>query len=227
MSKAQELNKLFGEWQKEHKFEVFCKDGIVDEDEFGKNMPEVVFLLKDANAENQDEADVCKNLSDTANYNSPFGKMWKVLCMWTKIIKEPEVRYSDCCDKNNKPKASMCEYLKNIAVVNLSKEHGKGTNKQSELDAKISDSMRDYYGYTTNELDIIDPVLVVCCGTYHYLLEKYGVYDKVLPSGARYFTKDSKIFLEMPHPGIRISYPVLFAYFKEVYSDLPLIKNRR
>lgn len=222
MSKVEQIEKLFKDWKTEHEFDIFCKDGIVDEKEFGKNLPEIVFLLKDANIEKKDESDVCKNLLDTANGKSNFGKMWKVLCMWAKITENPNTRFSDCCDDKFDIKDSLREYLKRFSVVNLSKEHGKGVNNQDELNAKLSKSVRNYYDYTRKEINIIDPSIVICCGTYHQILDEYEVYDKILPSGARYFNADGKIFLEMYHPGSYMSYSMLFAYFKEVYSDFEL-----
>ena len=222
MTKTEQLNKLFEEWQDNHNFDIFCKDGIVDEKEFGKNLPEIIFLLKDANVGTENEADVCKNLLNTANGKSTFGKMWKVICMWAKITENPCARFADCCNDELDIKDSLREYLKKIAVVNISKEHGKGVNNQDELNAKLSKSVKQYYDYTRKEINTIDPSIVICCGTYHHILDEYGVYDKKLPSGARYFNADGKIFLEMYHPGSYISYSALFAYFKEVYSDFDL-----
>lgn len=222
MTKTKELNKLFREWQDEFEFGIFCKDGIVDEENYGKGIPGVVFLLKDANVRIQEEADVCRNLLDTANGEQPFGKMWKVICMWTKILENPALRYSECCINGTDIDDSIKEYLKKIAVVNVCKEHGNGVNEHEEIDAKVAGAVEWYYDYTKKELDIIDPELVICCGTYPFIKKAYSVCDKTLPSGARYFIKDSKIFLEMCHPANRLRYSMLFAYFKEVYSDFDL-----
>ena len=98
----------------------------------------------------------------------------------------------------------------------------KGVNDQDELSVKLSRAVDLYYHFTKKELDIIDPDIVVCCGTYYHILRQYGAIEEVLPSGARCFSANGKIFVEMCHPGSYISYPVLFAYFKEVYSDLHL-----
>ena len=227
MAKNEQLEKLFLEWKSKHTFDIFCKDGIVDEKNFGKDIPRVVFLLKDANVENAEESNVCENLLDTANDNGKFGKMWKVICMWAKIMEDSSIRFLDCCDDNFEIKNSIRKYLKKIAVVNVSKEHGKGVNDQDELSAKLSKSLEQYYDYTKKELDIIEPDIVICCGTYHQILNQYHkpnreLCDKVLPSGARFFNQDGKIFLEMCHPGSYVSYQTLFAYFKEVYSDFAI-----
>ena len=222
MKKTELINELFEKWESEHEFDIFCRDGIVDEKEFGNDIPEMLFLLKDANAENKEGSDVCKNLLETANGKNTFGKMWKVICMWAKIAENPNARYSDCCDDNRDIKDSLRKYLEKIAVVNVSKEHGKGVNNQDELNSKLNKSVKEYYDYTREEINIIDPSIVICCGTYHHILDEYGVYDKTLPSGARYFNADGRIFLEMCHPGSNISYPALFAYFKEVFSDFDL-----
>ena len=201
MTKMEQLNQLFKEWQEAYNFDIFGKDGIVDEKEFGINVPKIAFLLKDANVEKPEEADVCKNLSDTSDGINSFGKMWKVLCLWTKIAENPDSCFLDCCNEDMEIYDSVRKYLKKIAVVNLSKEHGKGVNNQDELTAKLSRSVRRYYNYTNKELDVIDPEIVICCGTYHHIIDEYNVKDKVLPSGARYFSANGKIFVEMCHPG--------------------------
>ena len=220
MGKTEALEKLFDELKAYHEFDIFCKDGIVDESEYGNGMPKIVYLLKDANVEKADEADICKNLIDTINGINNFGKMWKVICMWSRIAENPDCRFTDCCDDKFDVDDSIREYLKKIAVVNLSKEHGKGINDQDELSVKLAKSVERYYHFTKREIDIIDPDIVICCGTYHYVLGSYNVKDKVLPSGARCFEADGKLFVEMYHPASYISYPALFAYFKEVYLDL-------
>ena len=107
-----------------------------------------------------------------------------------------------------------------MAVVNICKEHGKGVNEQEEIDAKIADAVSNYYEFVQKEIDIIAPEIVICCGTYPFIQKCYQVEDRVLPSGARYFIDGGKIYLEMPHPAIRISYQIMFAYFKEVLEKL-------
>jgi len=177
--------------------------------------------LKDANAEKPEESNVRNNLLNTANEESNFGKMWKVLCMWKRITEDPNISFKDCCDEKFEIDMSMCKYLKKIAVVNLAKEHGKGVNNQDELNNKLAKAVKQYYDYTQKELDIIEPDIVVCCGTYYHIRDQYENCDEItLPSGAKYFTNDKTKFVEMYHPGSYTGYPVLFAYFKEVYSNL-------
>ena len=219
MNRTDELKVLFGEWQNEHSFDIFCSDGIVDEENFGKDIPEVVFLLKDANVTSDEDSDVCANLLATAKGEKDFLKMWKVLCMWAKIMENPDIRFEDCCTDKGDINDEIRAYLSQIAVVNLSKEHGKDVNNQDELNAKLVSSVKKYYDFTRREIRVINPSIVVCCGTYYQIKDEYGVYDNVTPSGVRYFRGDGTIYLEMCHPAAYISYQMLFAFFKEVYSD--------
>ncbi|MBR5479391.1 MAG: hypothetical protein IKU84_04370 [Clostridia bacterium] len=222
MSKTEKLNKLFDEWQDNFDFDIFCRDGIIDEENYGDGIPEVVFLLKDANLDSKEEADIRENLLKAAEGRAPLGQMWKVLCMWIKLMSKPDTRFAECLI-DGEIDDSIAEYLSKVAVVNLSKEHGTGRNDQGVLYEKLTASVRDYYEYTQKEIDIIAPELVVCCGTYHYIKEAHNVCDKSLPSGARYFVHCGRIYLEMCHPGrLLMGYKELFAYFREVYSDFDL-----
>ena len=222
MTRTKQLEELFVRWQEKHQFEIFCSDGIVNENQFGKKIPGVVFLLKDANVSAPEESNVVENLLATAKGEAPFGKMWKVLCMWAMIMENPQTTFSDCCNNKFEVKDSIRSYLNRIAVVNVCKEHGKGTNSQEEIDAKIASAVNKYYDFVKEEIDIIDPGIVVCCGTFPFVEDQYGFEDKALPSGAKYFFYKGIPYLEMMHPASRMGYREMFAYFKEVYSAFPL-----
>ena len=226
MTRKKQLEELFAQWQEEHRFEIFCPDGIVNEKQFSKKIPGVVFLLKDANVSTPEESNVADNLLATANGEAAFGKMWKVLCMWAMIMENPKITFSDCCNSKFDVKDSIRSYLNRIAVVNICKEHGKGTNSQEEIDAKIASAVNKYYNFVREEIDIIDPSLVVCCGTYPFVVDQYDFEDKTLPSGAKYFFHKDIPYLEMMHPACRMGYREMFAYFKEVYSAFHLNPNK-
>ena len=222
MTKKKQLEDLFAQWQKDHQFEIFCPDGIVNGEQFGKTIPGVVFLLKDANVSTKEESNVADNLLATAKGEAPFGKMWKVLCMWAMLIENPKLTFSDCCNSKFEVEDSIRSHLNRIAVVNVCKEHGKGTNTQKEIDAKIAIAVSKYYDSVKEEIDIIAPGLVVCCGTYPFVEGQYDSKSKTLPSGAKYFFHKGIPYLEMMHPASRTGYREMFAYFKEVYSAFPL-----
>ena len=117
---------------------------------------------------------------------------------------------------------SLKLYLNRIAIVNVCKEHGKGTNTQEEIDAKIAGAVHRYYDFVKEEIDIIEPALVVCCGTYPFIQNEYNEENKICSSGAKHFFNKDRLYIEMMHPASRLSYPVLFAYFKEVLSEFKI-----
>ena len=146
--------------------------------------------------------------------------MWKVLCMWTKSLEDKTISFADCCNERFEVRDDIKSYLRQIAVVNVCKEHGKGTNIQEEIDAKIADAINQYYKYVQDEIAIVNPDVVVCCGTYHFIRGQYNSPEMVLPSGARCFSSDGRTYVEMMHPASRMGYREMFAYFKEVRSAL-------
>ena len=45
MKKTKELNQLFEDWRSKHKFEIFCEDGIVDEEIYNGQKTKILFVL--------------------------------------------------------------------------------------------------------------------------------------------------------------------------------------
>jgi hypothetical protein len=88
----------------------------------------------------------------------------------------------------------MRKYLKYISVINIRKENGKGQSNPLELE----ESVKNYYEKIVNEeIKLVNPELIVCCGTFDYItlknsflgrkIESKEIKIMRLHSGERYF----------------------------------------
>lgn len=217
-------------------------DGIVDEQTYEKQNVKVVFLLKDANPDSYKDGNayVHLDLNRTANTDDPkeikiSSVTWRNVCRWAKIIEKPQCAELDCYENGDYNVEEMRKYLNNIAVINIKKTFGKGVNEnKEEYSLELVDAIESYYGLVEDEIEMINPNLVVCGGTFEYILPCYYPDKKerkdsvkILSSGARYFMdKKGRTFLEFDHPGSRTSPKILFAYFKETYNAWKKINEK-
>lgn len=77
-----------------------------------------------------------------------------------------------------------------------------------------------------NEISLIAPKVVVCCGTYEYakaLYKEISVTETQMACGAHYFMHKGICFLEFIHPtqyGAAAKRSLTYAYAKEVFQNL-------
>ena len=164
MTKTEQLNRLFAEWEQKgfggKNFDVFCKDGIVDEKEYKK----ILFVLKDVNNAKPDEdVDLRKSLTTLEDE----GRTWFNIARWTATLLSGELIEDMTAEKQH-------ELIRNIAVVNLKKEAGG---------ASVSDNrIRKYASKHDNELRreiaICDPDVVIACGNIVYDCLKEIVFEE-------------------------------------------------
>jgi len=205
-------------------------DGVINEECFGtNNVIPTVFLLKEANKatciEKNSNANLCEILLGATKKDVNLTKTYRVICMWTKILeeKEHECWLEDCFDNNFKYDTEiMRKYLNYIAVINICKENGTGESVSSKLEKSI----KNYYSCVVNEqIKLINPRLVVCCGTFDYITKTKDsfFYNKInereitinrLRSGERYFNYENRIYLEMVHPAAYYDYCSMFSRFQ-------------
>ena len=215
-------------------------DGIIDENSFGYCQKiRTTFLLKDANdAERIDgdssNADLCNNLLKATRKGVLLTKMYRVVSMWTKLLEEKseECWLQDCYTENFVfDVEKMRKYLKYISVINIRKENGKGQSNPLELE----ESVKNYYEKIVNEeIKLVNPELIVCCGTFDYItlknsflgrkIESKEIKIMRLHSGERYFKYENRVYLEMEHPAARLGYSSLFSRFKEAVNALQFDK---
>lgn len=210
--------------------DVLVYDGIVDEECFAKQNSKVLFLLKDGSDPNRYEdgngytyRDLYGTAMATTENETPkthLYTMWRYMCMWVRIIEDPNFGLADCWNNiNGFDVDSMRGYLSHVATVNIKKSAGKGTNDET-YDPALKRAVKLYYDLIKAEISLINPNLVICGGTFDYIKGQYDVNERRLPNGRHYFVYDNCVYLEYWHPDARFGYEKHFERFKETYCQL-------
>lgn len=210
--------------------EAVTYDGIVKE---GDNPPAILFLLKEPNDGRNSSKKQSVSPNDRfsfveamreeskAQHNSEPLK-WKNLCYWSKA-------YYDAVERTphsfNHPSVQKCgSLLGEIAFVNIKKVAG-AERITEEFDKTVNNSKLQEL--IRNEVNMIAPQIVICCGTYNYAIEsifKGSIQTKgELDCGVNYFVYNNIFFIDFIHPsqkGAAAKYSMTYAYAKEVFQDV-------
>lgn len=207
--------------------DIISYDGIVDEEVFFSLSQRVLYLLKDPNGANPYEdgnGDICRDLyesalatSQTETAKTRLGTMWRYLCIWQRIIEEPDTTLSDCEKADHSFDVDgMREYLRHAAVINVKKRVGVGSVDKRD----IWNAANCYFDLIEEEIRLIQPTLVICGQTFQFLENKYNVESHKLPYGKKYFVHEGCVYLDYWHPSARFGYEGHFNRFKDIYTAL-------
>jgi len=161
------LDDLFTQWRRKVEQHNFIEDGIVDEYIWITTKLKVLFLLKDANDEGGTKDWDLRGFlrqgafDGTQGYTATWGLIaryaygiQKGFCTWIATeFKNSGVDFSIHTQRQ--------DYLKSIAVMNIKKSGGAGTNKWDELE----DAVRSSRSFILDEIGIIAPDVIVAGGT--------------------------------------------------------------
>lgn len=244
---AEKFEKLFNEWRGKQENEPeydykkngiakdsFTIDGIVNEkvwNELDKGK-KVLYILREANGNATEMEEKGKKVDD--------GKFWFRECVTgieTKVtdnifqrIKEIQMIIQGYASKAKSDK----EILSEVAYMNLNKRGGGAS-----VDWKIFNAyIEEYKEYIKEEIAIIKPDIIVCCGTYWSLVDNVcGLYKNT--NGKNWNPGDDKDFdydgavikdkngnelhkariINMYHPSARISKEKYIKRFEYIYSE--------
>lgn len=160
MSKNQHIANLYLEFKAECKTngKTFIKDGIVDEDEFEKQNPKLLFIGKEANYDNPNESEY--------NYRSELRSQVKHrynhrIAEWSYGIQNDFPPFDQIyCQQSEEKKA-----IKKVAVIEINKTGGRGKSDKQLL----SEGFNKTVHLVKKEIEIIKPDIIIS-----------GLYDKSL-----------------------------------------------
>jgi hypothetical protein len=143
----------------------FIPCGLVDEDSYSASAPKVLFLLKEVNSKNLDW-----NVPGHVQRQISTGKIrltWKRMGMWSYAIHNNFPEYESLV----KDKEAIKVGLKSIAITNVKKSRGQNVSKYYEI-RKHAWMDKDLW---QTELQIMDPDIVICGGTYSIITKILGL----------------------------------------------------
>lgn len=249
MSEKTELEKkfeeLYNDWRSEQEKESsydyirtgiakdsFTKDGIVDENVWN-GLPEgkkVLYILREANGNATEMGEEGKRVDGDEFWfqECVTGKETKVTDNIFQRIKEMQriIRGDALKAKDDK------EILSEVAYMNLNKRGGGAS-----VDWKIfNDYIEKYKEYIKEEIAIINPDIIVCCGTYWPLVDNIcGLYKEgreknwdprdikdFCYDGAKITNENKEVIcvatvINMYHPSARISKEKYIKRFEGIY----------
>jgi hypothetical protein len=210
---TERLNTLFQEWKayykeqdREFHEEEFNGDGISRYEEKWTNArPKVLFLLKDTNAY---EGDIRDELTDSLKSWSPHG-------CWAYGFQNTIINYIPPFTEANKEEKKLVAW-RSCGVLNLKKSQGGNNSNMIELQ-KVA--MRDI-AYITKELEIIQPNIVVCGGTFNIVKNLFGGFNEINGIERCYMRKQrDELWIDFCHPGYRIYHDFMYYTLMVIYQN--------
>ena len=206
IDKTKQLNELFSRWKTSYGQQSidFSEDGIINEEIWNKAHRKILFFMKDSN-------DYRKDLRDLFNRNP-----WQLLGIWSYGLQQLTTA---CTPIFTEPKKTENWQFacRSSAVINLKKLTGKNHSNDSELQTAGN---RDI-AYINEELEIIQPDIVVCCGIFHLVKDLFTGMEPKGPDG-RIYQRGDVIWIDFIHPSFPnlrydISYYALITLYQNYY----------
>ena len=227
----QKLEKLFDKWAEKHEKKLsaeepyfieheppygkFIRDGIVNPDKWAIQEPKICFVMPEAGG--YDDVEKYPNGHDLAaqwNEKGVFTKLMFKFAVWVQAVYDsffdpvPYVKKS-IVDQQN-------DLIRAVAIGNVKKSDGQ---KVPQLES-VSKFAHEDATELRKEIELINPDVLLCCGTFRYLVgtpseeekskrkRNFVFYKEELAKGAKsaYKWKD-KLIMDFWHPA-QFYYPM-------------------
>ncbi len=196
-----DADELDDRWDEARNYDDFCHDGILssdpDGDYFsGERGPRVLYLLKESyggftNIRGQ----------DFTSRSLGHGNFWKMLGMWTYVLNNLVEGDSPDLSDFNDAHDDEGYGLANVAYVNIKKEGGRSFSSWPDI-RRYARKDRDFLN---EQIDLCDPQVIVCCGTYRVYSDI--ICDGDIPIGSQfkpvYDDYNGRIVIDWRHPSFR------------------------
>lgn len=163
MDQKQQLEELFKKWKcKSNHDDTFIEDGIVNLSAWIKQKPRVMFFLKEAYTDEPTGYDLAAALN---NAGADFGRsqIWWRVAIWTQAIYDSIIPPQQYDERTIISKSD--EIIRSISVINIKKSHGQKLSNNADLEKFLADDKAEL----TEELDIINPDVILCGNTFELL----------------------------------------------------------
>ena len=182
---------------------AFVRDGIVDVAEYLKAPIKILWILKEANSQEENSLDdmrpCLKTLYDENNNIAPdWGPTWRPIAYAMYGVFE-EMNYIDIPEMNGNAR-EVVKHMSKIAHINL-KKYGGGSTAKPYILQKFYNS---YNEFIHEQIEIINPDVLIFGGTFGYFADVYFEGKKPLSEQPNEFTtlykyKD-KLLIDTCHP---------------------------
>lgn len=154
----QKLNQLFEEW--EGNIEVykgkFVRDGIINEEEWEKASPKILYITKEPNQSGNQAAGDFRD--DWNNGYSKYGFAYRI-AEWSYGLLNDFPPFKSIVSDNT----LYVKQLKKVAFLNIKKSGGIGTSEGPEIGRHFDLNE----SFLQRQLDIINPEIIVLCLSFN------------------------------------------------------------
>ena len=160
MSLNQQLNSLFEQWEgsiEEYKG-VFIRDGIINEPEWEKTNPKILFVAKEANQQGNVRAGDFREEWKVPGPKYPFADR---ITEWAFGIINDFPKFYDIFDAHYQYDI----YLQKIAFINIKKMGGLGIANSLVL----GQHFRSNVDFLSQQISIINPEIIILCLSFQEL----------------------------------------------------------
>jgi hypothetical protein len=209
-SKKEKLNELFQRWrQSNEKYtDNFSEDGIVEEGTWLKTSPKVLFLLK----ETYDYRDNLIELITKYNY---WKKPWTNVGCWAYGLIESEQDHFPPFKVASESEKSFSAF-KSSAIMNLKKSTG-GNRADVE---KIIETVQNDKNFIKEELDIIQPGIVVCGATFEIAKKIISeLNSKPIDDDGKCYKIGETLWIDYCHPSAYYRHDMMYYTLIALYQN--------
>lgn len=175
MTINQKLSALYTTWQLNHPGH-FVTGGVVDEDMFDSSEVKILFILKEVNDIDQKEDWSLVQLIQDQIEAMKFYRIWKTVGLWSFGLQQGFPHYQTL---NYREDLKIADGLREIAITNLKKSGGGGISNYEE----IREHARKNKELWVKEIEIIEPDVIICGGTFPIIQEILGFEATTCGSG--------------------------------------------
>ena len=181
---------LLDRWKSRAESEI-VKDGVFDEARWKSAPLRVLFILKDAyDSENPKEGWDLRQFAHEEGFN---GVTLREMSHWVHALFHSDHKYP--CNSSDQ----LREALLSTASINVKKTPGATYAVNSE----IREHAVDFKDLLNEQIELIDPELVVCGSTWWAIKNVIEAPRTSDPTGLVYKTRSGRVFLDFWHPANR------------------------
>lgn len=199
--------------------EHFVPCGVVDEEAYLSSKPKLVLVLREPNDPDQKPGwsmvDFLQWQISRGLKGESIRPMWKRVGIWSYAIHNGFARYRDIDSYSTAAKG-----LRDIGMTNLKKSGGGGESNNKV----IQKCAEDTFDLWKQELEIMNPDLILCGGTYWIISGLLRLNRQQTASGPWYshwqHNDRRTLIASFYHPSYRGRSAMLYAFLKEALVEL-------
>ncbi len=184
-------------------------DGLVKAKMYFRSNPKIAWFLKEAYTVEENGFHIKKHYGQEDAYNNFFKlkatQTWHPIIYSSYAILNNYDSYNDMYDIKGDP--SMCDVIKQIAIINANKFPSQTYSRTTA--SNLKKGFEEFQNFLKQQIDLLNPSILIFGGTFHLYKEsifkltnkhKIKEFDELKKSGVGAWIDNGRLFLEVYHP---------------------------